>query len=47
VLLDQVGQLEQQNTTVSGRQLLPRRVLQSLAGGLDGDINILLAGSVD
>jgi hypothetical protein len=47
VLLNQVGELDHQGTALSSRQLLPRRVLEGLAGGLDGNINILLAGGVD
>jgi hypothetical protein len=46
VLLNQISELDHQSTTVSGRQQFPGGILKSLAGGLDSDINVLLAGSI-
>lgn len=46
VLLNQVGQFEHQDTTISGWQQLPGGILESLASGLHSDINILLTGSI-
>lgn len=47
VLLNQVGKLEHQVTTVGSGQSLPGRVLQGLACGLDSDINILLTSGIN
>jgi hypothetical protein len=47
VLLNQVGELEHENTTLGSGQELPGRVLEGLARGLDGSIDILLTGGID
>lgn len=46
VLLDQVGELEEVDTTLLGSDLAPD-TLESLAGSGDGNIDILLGGLVD
>ena len=46
VLLDQVGELQEVDTTLLGSDLAPG-TLESLAGSLNGNIDILLGGLVD
>lgn len=46
MLLDQVCELQHQLASVCRRQLLPGRVLEGLASGLDSHIDIVGSGSV-
>lgn len=47
VLLYQIRQLQHQVPPIGSWQHLPGRILKSLPGCLDGDINILLPRSID
>jgi hypothetical protein len=47
VLLDQVGELQHESTALGSGHQLPGRVLEGLARGLYGSIDILLAGGID
>lgn len=47
MLLDEIGQLQHQSSTLGSGKQLPGGVLQGLAGSLDSNINVLLTGSVN
>lgn len=47
MLLNQVGELQHEYTALGSGQELPGWVLEGLARGLDGSIDILLTGGID